>query len=74
MWAQIGRDGKTVIGSFPPDVPEEIVYSESEAAGYTVVKMTLENSPAWVYGTYVDGKFYPPEGTELPKYIGEKNA
>jgi len=26
-----------------------------------LVEMTLENSPAYINGTYINNKFYPPE-------------
>lgn len=62
MHALLDTDNKTVIGVFPPNTPyEEMI---KEAKGRTTIEMTLENSPAYVNGTYVDGKFYPPKGNE----------
>jgi len=61
MWALLGKDNTTVIGCYLPTVPKEIVEKESEEAGLQVILMTLENSPAYVNGKYIDGKFYPPE-------------
>jgi len=58
MWALLDIDNKTVIGGFTPDMPYEQVLKE--ARGRTVIKMTLENSPAYVNGFYENGKFYPP--------------
>lgn len=58
MWALLDTDNKKVLGAFPPDAPYEKVLKE--AAGRTLIKMTLENSPAYINGTYKDGKFYPP--------------
>jgi hypothetical protein len=34
---------------------------EKFESDHTLIKMTLENSPAYVNGTYVNNKFYPPE-------------
>lgn len=65
MWALLGEDNETVIGCYTPDVPYEIVEKECKEAGLKVIQMTLENSPAYVGGKYIDGKFYPP---------GEQNA
>ena len=64
MWAVLDYDNKTVVGVYPPDCPEEV--RNADAQGRKQILMTLENSPAWVTGTYVEGKFYPPskEGKE----------
>ncbi len=56
MWAVLDYDNKTVIGIVPPD--KTIQDFEEEINGRTVVKMTLENSPAYLFGTYKNGKFY----------------
>jgi hypothetical protein len=58
MWAVLDYDGKTVIGLYAPDVPEDV--RNKDAEGRTQILMTLENSPAYINGTYVDGKFYLP--------------
>ena len=60
MYALLDYDKKTVIGCFPPDVSfEEILV---EAKGRILIEMTIGNSPAYIKGTYIDGKFYPPKG------------
>jgi hypothetical protein len=59
MWAVLDYDNKTVIGLYTPDVSEEIRLKDAE--GRPQILMTLENSPAYINGTYVDGKFYPPK-------------
>jgi hypothetical protein len=58
MWAVLDYDNKTVIGLYPPDMSEKI--RNEDAQGRTQILMTLENSPAYVNGTYVNGKFYLP--------------
>ena len=58
MYALLGKDNKTVIGYYTPDIPEEEVIKDSK--GWTVIKMTVENSPAGIHWTYENGKFTPP--------------
>jgi hypothetical protein len=60
MWAVLDYDNKTVIGVLPPDMPEQTRLDE--ANGRILIPMTLENSPAYVGGIYVNGKFYRTEG------------
>lgn len=56
MYAMLDKDERTVLACFTPDVPyEEII---KEADGRTLIPMTIENSPAYIPGVYVDGKFY----------------
>jgi hypothetical protein len=62
MWAVLDYDNKTVIGLYTPDISEEIRLKD--AKGRTQILMTLENSPAYINGTYEDKKFYPPKGNE----------
>jgi len=62
MFALLDIDKKTVIGYFAPNVPYEKIVEE--AGGKTLIPMTVENSPAYLNGTYIDGKFYPPKGNE----------
>jgi hypothetical protein len=57
MWAILDYDNKTIVGVYPPDISYETALEDS--AGRTLIKMTIENSPAYLGGTYVDGKFYP---------------
>ena len=59
MWAILDKDNETVIGVFPPDVPEETRLKESD--GKILIEMTLENSPAWIGAKYVNGKFVEKE-------------
>jgi hypothetical protein len=56
MWAVLDYDNETVIGLYPPDCPEDV--RNTDAQGRTQILMTLENSPAYVPGIYVNGKFY----------------
>lgn len=62
MYAMLDYNSNVVIGVFPPDVPYEKAIEE--ANGRTLIKVTLENSPGYVSGTYneKENKFYPPEG------------
>jgi hypothetical protein len=62
MWALLGKDNKTVIGVVAPDTLIEEI--EKERNGSILIKMTLENSPAYTGGEYLQGKFYPPKGYE----------
>ena len=59
MYALLDDDNTTVIACFAPDISIENVLSE--ANGRTLIKMTVENSPAYIQGFYKDGKFYPPK-------------
>ena len=59
MYALLDTDNTTVIACFPPDISYDKIVEE--ANGRMLIKMTLENSPAYIKGTYVDGKFYPPK-------------
>lgn len=59
MWALLDRDNKTVVAYFPPDVSYE--KASQEADGREIIKMTLDNSPAYINGIYENGKFYPPK-------------
>ncbi len=43
-----------------PDCPPDTLNNYAQT--YTLIEMTVENSPAWVNGYYKDGKFYPPKG------------
>jgi hypothetical protein len=58
MWAMLREDNKTVLAVFPPTVPYEILVKESE--GKTLILMHRDNSPGYVNGTYIKGKFYKP--------------
>jgi hypothetical protein len=58
MWALLGEDKKTVIGSFPPDISDLEVMKETEELGLIAVKVHIKNSPVSINGYYEDGKFY----------------
>lgn len=62
MWALLGRDNKTVIGSFTPDVDINDVVKEVEKAGLVAIMMHINNTPAYERGYYENLKFYPPKG------------
>ena len=59
MWAILDKDNETVIGVFPPDTPEEIRLKEYDEK--MLIKMNLEDSPAWIGAKYVNGKFVEKE-------------
>jgi hypothetical protein len=59
MYAMLDYDSNKVIAVFPPDIPQDKMLEE--ANGRTLIKMTPENSPGYLFGTYEDGKFYPPK-------------
>jgi hypothetical protein len=58
MWALVDNNNK-VLTAYPPDFNQEQMIKE--ANGQRLIEMTIENSPAYINGTYVDGKFYPPK-------------
>lgn len=60
MWALLDYDNETVFACIPPDVNIESEEVKKDINGRTVIAMTLENSPAYIKGKYIDGKFYPP--------------
>ena len=62
MYAVLDYNNKTVIGCYPPDIIFEKMIEDSN--GRTLIFMTIENSPAWINGTYINGKFYPPKEIE----------
>jgi hypothetical protein len=59
MHAMLDYNSNKVISVFPPDVPEDKMLEEAD--GRTLIKMTVENSPGYLNGTYKNGKFYPPK-------------
>lgn len=59
MHAMLDYNSNTVIAVFPPDIPEDKMLEE--ANGRTLIKVTPENSPGYIQGEYIDGKFYPPK-------------
>ena len=59
MYAVLHTDNKTVVDVIPPDKTlEEII---KWANNRPLIKMTPENTPAYIGGIYEDGKFYPPK-------------
>jgi hypothetical protein len=58
MWAILNKEN-IVIDGVPPDKTYEEALEQ--AGGRTLIKMTLENSPAYVKGKYINGKFFLPE-------------
>jgi hypothetical protein len=54
----LDRDNQTVLAVYPPTA--DINKILMEANGRTIIKMTVENSPAYLKGKYIEGKFYPP--------------
>jgi hypothetical protein len=58
MWALLGQDNKTVIGSYTPDIPVETVIQNVEQLGLVAIKIHIGNSPAFIKGYYENGKFY----------------
>jgi hypothetical protein len=64
MWAMLRKNNESVLAVFPPTTPYEIL--EEEREGKTLVLMHEKNSPAWLNGTYIKGKFYEPTGYYTP--------
>lgn len=58
MWALVDNNN-IVLTVYPPDF--DVEQMKKEATGRRLIPVTIENSPGWVNGTYVDGKFYPPK-------------
>jgi hypothetical protein len=58
MWAVIEKNTKQVIGILEPTATQKDINEALEK--HDLVTMTLENSPASLYGYYIDGKFTPP--------------
>lgn len=55
MWALL-NDKKIVIACITPDKTEEEAIQI--ANGMEIIRMTLENTPAYIGAVYRDGKFY----------------
>jgi pentose-5-phosphate-3-epimerase len=61
MWSILSKeDNETVIGVLAPNTPLEEVENVIKK-GFTLILMTIENSPGYINGKYIDGKFYPKE-------------
>jgi hypothetical protein len=54
----LDRDNETVIAVFPPTIDFNKMIMEAD--GRTLIEMNVENSPAYLNGKYINGKFYPP--------------
>jgi hypothetical protein len=62
MWALISNsDNETVLAAMSPETPQEEL-SRLIDDGFKLIPMTPENSPAYINGKYIDGKFYEQEG------------
>lgn len=57
MWALLDRDNETVVACYPPTLEHNKMLAMAD--GRQLVLMTAENSPAYIGGKYLDGKFYP---------------
>lgn len=66
MWSVLAEDNKTVDFMLIPTTPIDMIEEISKTK--TVILMTAENSPAWLNGTYENGKFYPPKEEEYIKW------
>lgn len=61
MWAILDYDNTTVVACMTPDVDIESPEVKKEIDNRILIRMTIDNSPAYVKGKYIDGKFYPPK-------------
>ena len=59
MWALLDRDNETVLCCYPPTLPYDKIIAMAD--GRELILMTVENSPAYVGGKYLNGKFYPKD-------------
>ena len=57
MWAILDYDNKTVVDLVTPD--KTLDEAKIKANGRILIEMTVENSPAYLLGTYENKKFYP---------------
>lgn len=55
----LDRDNETVVAVYPPDMPVDKMLMEAD--GRTLILMTVENSPGYLDGKYIDGKFHKPD-------------
>ena len=58
MWAILDYDNETVIGVVLPTATE--AEAKAENPDRTLIKVTLENSPAYYYGKWDGKRFCPP--------------
>ena len=74
MWAILDKDDKTVVDGIPPTYTEE--QALDIARGRKLIKLTLENSPAYLQGEWDGVKFHPPlewqNEPEAKHLFGEK--
>jgi hypothetical protein len=59
MWALINKNTNIVVDSIAEFSYEEAI--EKAGSDHYLVKMTLDNSPAYVLGYYDGEFFFPPE-------------
>ena len=57
MWAILDYDNKTVVDLVTPD--KTLDEAKIKANGRILIEMTVQNSPAYLLGTYENKKFYP---------------
>ena len=62
MWAIIDKKSKQVIGYLEPIATQEAIDQTLET--HDLILMTEKNSPAYVLGYYIDGKFTRPNEGE----------
>jgi hypothetical protein len=60
MWALIDNSTDIVLGCFVGIAYEEAALEASKSGAY-LVEMTIDNTPAYISGKYVDGKFLTQE-------------
>jgi len=58
MWALIDQNN-IVMACVAPDIPDDELEKVKELG--TLIKMTAENSPAYIGGKYDGTKFYKPK-------------
>ena len=58
MWAIINKKTNQVVDILEPTAMQDEI--EKKSKKYNLVAMTIENSPAYLYGYYVNNKFTKP--------------
>ena len=58
MWAIINKKTNQVVDILEPTATQNMIKEKLEK--YDLVAMTLDNSPAYLYGYYVNNKFIKP--------------
>ncbi len=59
MWAIINRETKQVVSMLEPIATQEEI--DKMLIDFDLVLMTMDNSPAHLFGYYEEGKFTPPK-------------